>query len=87
LEFVALYFIVLVLLVVFIIVVPSRKRRIRHQELLKAITPGDTVVTIGGIVATVVAREENTFILRLNEDNNSHMRVLVSAIQGATQRG
>ena len=85
-----MYFFVLLLAVVFIVVLPSRKRRKQHQELLKAITPGDTVITVGGIVATVVAREESTFVLQLNENSDSHMRVLISAVQGAslkTQEG
>jgi preprotein translocase subunit YajC len=85
-EFTLLYFLVLVTLVIVMVVIPSRKKHKQKQEMIKAIAPGDTVVTIGGIVAEVVAREETTFVLRLNENSDSLMRVMISAIQGATQK-
>lgn len=85
-EFFALYFLVLMTLVVVMGVIPAWKRRKQTRELQQSIVPGDTVVTMGGIVARVLVREENTLILQLNENSCSQMRVLISAIQGSTQK-
>jgi preprotein translocase subunit YajC len=57
----------LVLLVVvfyFILIRPQQKKAKEHAQMLKAIRPGDKIVTSGGVVATVVSVKEKTLSIR-----------------------
>jgi preprotein translocase subunit YajC len=63
-----------------LLIMPMRKRQKKHQEMLKAITKGDRVVTTGGIFGTVVAVEEDVVQLRVAE--NVKLQVALSAIAG-----
>ena len=63
-----------------LLILPMRKRQKKHQEMLKAVTKGDRVVTTGGIFGTVVAVEEDVVQLRVAE--NVKLQVALSAIAG-----
>jgi len=63
-----------------LLIMPMRKRQKKHQEMLKAITKGDRVVTTGGIFGTVVAVEDDVVQLRVAE--NVKLQVAISAIAG-----
>jgi len=63
-----------------LLIMPMRKRQKKHQEMLKAVTKGDRVVTTGGIFGTVVAVEEDVVQLRVAE--NVKLQVALSAIAG-----
>jgi preprotein translocase subunit YajC len=57
----------LVLLVVvfyFALIRPQQKRAKQHAELLKAVKPGDKVVTSGGVVGVVITVKEKTVSIR-----------------------
>ena len=85
-EVVVIYFLLIAVMMIIFIVLPGKKRQRQKHEILKTIAPGDTVITIGGIVAAVVAREENTLILQLNENSDSHIRILQEAVQGVSHK-
>jgi preprotein translocase subunit YajC len=63
-----------------LLIMPMRKRQKKHQEMLKAITKGDRVVTTGGIFGTVVAVEDEVVQLRVAE--NVKLQVALSAVAG-----
>jgi len=63
-----------------ILIMPMRKRQKKHQEMLKAITKGDRVVTTGGIFGTVV--EVQGDIVHLRVADNVKLQVALSAIAG-----
>lgn len=46
---------------------PQQKRAREHQDVLKAVKPGDEVVTYGGIFAVVKEVQEDWFILTVSE--------------------
>jgi preprotein translocase subunit YajC len=73
-------FLVIFAIFYFLLIMPMRKRQKKHQEMLKAITKGDRVVTTGGIFGTVVAVEDDVVQLRVAE--NVKLQVAVSAIAG-----
>jgi len=85
-EFITLYFAVLLVLIVAIGVIPGLRRRKQKKLMLAGLTPGDTVVTSGGVVADVVALEESTVVLQLNENTSSLIRVMKIAIQGVAKQ-
>jgi len=56
---------------------PQQKKAREHAELLKAIKPGDKVVTSGGMVGVIITIKDKTVSLR---SADSKLEVLRSAI-------
>ena len=59
----------------------SRKEKRKRQELLDALKKNDRVVTIGGIIGTVVEVKPNEITLKVDESSNTRMRFSRTAIQ------
>jgi preprotein translocase subunit YajC len=48
---------------------PMRRQQKNTKEMIKALQNGQTVVTSGGIIGTIVAVNDDTLILRVKPDN------------------
>ena len=75
--------IMLILLVFYFLMVrPQRQEQARRQSMLQAIKKNDRVVTIGGIygVVTNVQRESDEVTIKVDEANNTKLRMTLSAI-------
>ena len=61
---------------------PERKKRRDMQELIENLKENDRVVTIGGIVGSIVSfsKKGDEVVLRIDEKNNTKMRILRSHI-------
>jgi preprotein translocase subunit YajC len=54
----------------FLIFMPVQKQRKQQQQMLKSLQNGQTVLTSGGIIGTIVAvNSDDTLILRVKPDN------------------
>ncbi len=76
----------LVLLVVvfyFALIRPQQKKAKEHANLLKAIKPGDKVLTSGGILAVVVTVKEKSLTVR---SADSKFEVVKTAVTDITER-
>lgn len=76
----------LVLMIVvfyFVLIRPQQRKQKEHAELLKAIRPGDKVVTSGGIIAVVVTVKEKTVMIR---SADAKLEIAKSAITDITER-
>jgi len=73
----------ILMLVVFyaIMLSGSRKEKRRRQEMLSNIKKNDRVMTIGGIIGSVVAINETDVSLKVDESANVKITVIRSAIQ------
>jgi preprotein translocase subunit YajC len=49
----------------FLLIRPARQRQKAHEEMLKQIQPGETVVTSGGLVGKVIRADENKLKVRI----------------------
>jgi preprotein translocase subunit YajC len=49
----------------FLIFLPQKRRQKAHELMLKALVPGDRVVTTGGIVGTVIKADDDSLRLRV----------------------
>jgi preprotein translocase subunit YajC len=58
-----------------------RKEQRRFQDMLSALKRNDRVLTIGGIVGTVVEVRDDVVILKVDETNNVKMQFLRSAVK------
>ncbi|WP_104721133.1 preprotein translocase subunit YajC [Helicobacter mesocricetorum] len=60
--------IVLIAIFYFLIIRPQQKQAKNHKEMIAALDKGDKVITSGGFIVEVVKREEDYFMVRLNDD-------------------
>jgi preprotein translocase subunit YajC len=67
----------------FVLIRPQQKKAKEHAELLKALRPGDKVVTSGGILGVVVSVKEKSVSLR---SADAKMEVLKSAVTEIVER-
>jgi preprotein translocase subunit YajC len=65
----------------------SRREKRKRQEMLSTVQKNDRVMTIGGIIGTVVAIRDNEVTLKVDESNNVKITVIRSAIQRVLTEG
>jgi preprotein translocase subunit YajC len=76
-------FAVLGVMFYFVMIRPQQKKSKEHAELLKAIKPGDKVLTSGGILAVVVSVKEKSVSIR---SADSKLEILKSAVSEITEK-
>ncbi|HOC58158.1 MAG TPA: preprotein translocase subunit YajC [Verrucomicrobiota bacterium] len=74
----------LVVVFYFVLIRPQQKKAKDHAALLKAIRPGDKIVTSSGIVAVVVTVKEKTLSIR---SADAKFEITKSAVAEITERG
>ncbi|KPK44016.1 MAG: hypothetical protein AMJ65_04215 [Phycisphaerae bacterium SG8_4] len=57
-----------------------RKKQQQHKQMMQALSKNDRVQTIGGIIGTVVDIKDDEITLKIDESNNTKMKILRSAI-------
>jgi preprotein translocase subunit YajC len=81
----ALIFPALMIAMVVFFLLTSRSQRKREQrereEMHARMAKNDRVLTVGGIIGTVIAVKENEVIVKVDESTNTKMTFLKSAIQ------
>ncbi|MCJ7729406.1 MAG: preprotein translocase subunit YajC [Sedimentisphaerales bacterium] len=76
-----LIFIGVIFLVMYLILFREpRKKQKQHQQMVQSLKKNDKVRTIGGILGTVVDIKGDEIILKVDESNNTKIRVVASAI-------
>ena len=53
----------------FLVFMPMRRQQKNQKEMLKSLVNGQTVVTSGGIIGTVIGVNDDSLILRVKPDN------------------
>ncbi len=53
----------------FLVFMPMRKQQRNQKQMLKTLQNGQTVLTSGGIIGTIVSVNDDTLILRIKPDN------------------
>jgi preprotein translocase subunit YajC len=76
-----LIFIGLMLVMMYLILFRGpRKKQQQHKQMIQALTKNDKIQTIGGIIGTVVDIKDEEITLKIDESNNTKMKILRSAI-------
>ena len=68
------------LLMYFVLFRGPRKKQQEHKKMVQTLQKNDKVRTIGGIIGTVVDIKEDEVTLKVDESNNTKIRVAHSAI-------
>jgi len=63
-----------------------RKQESKHKQMLASLKKGDKVVTIGGIVGTVIEVRPEEITVKVDESNNVRMKFVRSAIRSAGEQ-
>jgi len=74
----------LVVVFYFALIRPQQKKQKAHAELLKAVKPGDKIITTGGVVATVVTVKEKNLMVR---SGDAKFEITKAGIAEITERG
>lgn len=53
----------------FLVFMPMRRQQKNQKQMIAALQNGQTVLTSGGIVGTIIAVNDDTLILRIKPDN------------------
>lgn len=73
---------ILAMLVFYVITLRgSQKDKKKRQQMLDAMAKNDKVLTIGGIIGTVVLVKDNEVVVKVDETNNTKITFARSAIQ------
>jgi preprotein translocase subunit YajC len=71
---------VMFLLMYMILFRGPRKKQQKQKQMIQALTKNDKIQTIGGIIGTVVDIKDNEITLKVDESNNTKIKILRSAI-------
>jgi preprotein translocase subunit YajC len=53
----------------FLVFMPMRRQQSKQKQMIKELQNGQTVLTSGGIIGTIVSVNDDTLILRIKPDN------------------
>ncbi|MHB1042956.1 MAG: preprotein translocase subunit YajC [Eubacteriales bacterium] len=79
-----LYIIALFGILYFLMIRPQQQRQKKHQEMIKSVNVDDSVITVGGILGTVVKVKDNTVVLRVAD--NVRIELLKTSISQMTKK-
>jgi preprotein translocase subunit YajC len=65
----AIPIILMIAIFYFLVFRPMQRQQRNQKEMVKSLQNGQTVVTSGGIIGTIVAVNDDTLILRIKPDN------------------
>jgi len=77
----------MILLLVFLVLMfgmtafSQRKEKKKRAKMLESLSKNDRVVTIGGIIGTIVEVKDNEIVVKVDESSNTRMRFSKNAIQ------
>ena len=71
---------IFILMYLFLFRGPQKKQQQKQKQMMQSLGKNDKVQTIGGIIGTVVDIKENEVTLKIDESNNTKIRILASAI-------
>jgi preprotein translocase subunit YajC len=73
-------FLVVIFAVMFLMLREPRRKQKQHEKMVRAIKKNDKIRTIGGVIGTVVDIKEDEIVLKVDESNNTKIRIVPSAI-------
>lgn len=73
-------FILLFVVMYMILFRGPRKKQQQQKQMMQALAKSDRIQTIGGIIGTVVDIKDDEITLKIDESNNTKMKILRSAI-------
>ena len=81
-------FLILLMLGVFWVMMwrGNRKEKQKKQDMLNAVAKSDRVLTIGGIIGTVVQVKGEELVVKIDESSNTKINIIRSAVRQVLDR-
>lgn len=80
-QLMLLYIVGVCAILYFLTILPGKRKNKKMQQLHDSVAIGDEVSTAGGIIGTVVERDGDVVKIRIDDEANVTMRVVIYAIQ------
>ena len=85
-QFLLLYVVGVCALLYFLTVLPGTRKNKKTRLMHDSIAVGDEIATAGGIIGTVTERDGDTIRVRIDEEANVTMKVIVYAVSSIVQK-
>ncbi|CCO07224.1 preprotein translocase subunit YajC [Desulforamulus hydrothermalis] len=79
-----IYIVALFAILYFLMIRPQQKRQKQHAAMIKALNIGDNIITVGGLLGSIVKIKDNTVVIRVAD--KVHIEVLKNAIAQVTEK-
>ncbi len=73
-------FLVVIFAVMFFMLREPRRKQKQHDKMVQTLKKNDKVRTIGGVIGTIVDIKDDEIVLKVDESNNTKIRIVPSAI-------
>ncbi len=81
------YAVLAFLAIYFFVYIPNKKKQRTRQEMHSSLTPGDEVITIGGVVGTIVEKDGDYVTLMIDKKAGITLQVVLYAVSQIKQKG
>ena len=71
---------VMIVIMYFFVLRGPKKKQQKHQKMVQSLQKNDRVRTIGGILGTVLEVKDEYIVLKIDESNNTKMKISPTAI-------
>lgn len=75
-----IFFGLMLFLLYFLLFRGPRKQKQEHKQMIQTLEKNDKIRTIGGIIGTVVDVKEDEITLKVDESNNTKIKISLSAV-------
>ena len=79
-----IYIVALFAILYFLMIRPQQKRQKQHNAMISALNVGDNIVTVGGILGSIVKIKDTTVVVRVAD--KVHVEILKNAIAQVTEK-
>ena len=73
-------FILIIIVFYFLMLRGPQKQKAQQQQMIKNLKKNDRIQTVGGILGTVLEVSENEVTIKIDESNNTKIRIVPSAV-------
>ncbi len=70
----------MIVMMYFMMVRGPKKKQKEHKQMVDTLSKNDRIRTVGGIIGTVIEVKGDEVVLKIDESNNTKMRISASAI-------
>jgi preprotein translocase subunit YajC len=70
----------MIVMMYFMMVRGPKKKQKEHKQMVDTLSKNDRIRTVGGIIGTVIEVKGDEVVLKIDESNNTKMRIAASAI-------
>lgn len=81
LAFMGIWIVGLLVLMYFTTILPGKKKNKQVREMHDSVAVGDRIVTIGGILGTVLERKDDELRIRVDDETETTMWIIIHAVQ------